>query len=79
MRIVDLPHVLAAIEGVEGRRRIFRIVTNLPLSPLAPGHNAEKLRRLQKAVERIAVTEPYRKYDQLELTNEAAPHAQRAR
>ena len=69
MRITELPHVLGATEGIDFRGRILRIITDLPLSPQSPGHNAVKLRGLEKAIDRIRVTEPYRKYDSVELTN----------
>ena len=71
MRVVDLPHVLGAIEGLERRGLVLRIITDLPLSSKAPGHNPEKLRALQTAVARIGETDPYLKYDYLELTNES--------
>jgi hypothetical protein len=79
MRVIDLPHVLGAIEGMERRGLVLRIITDLPLSSKARGHNREKLQALQKAVERIAATEPYLKYDYLELTNESLSRRPRAR
>jgi hypothetical protein len=72
MRVTELPHVLDATEGTDRRGRILRIVTDLPISPQSPGHNAVKLRGLEKAIERIRVTGPYRKFDHFELTNEGA-------
>jgi hypothetical protein len=72
MRVTELPHVLGANEGIDHRGRILRIVTDLPLRPQTPGHNAKKLRGLQKAIERIRTTEPYLKYDHFDLTNEGA-------
>lgn len=73
MRVTELPHVLDATEGTDRRGRVLRIITDLPLSPRSPGHNAVKLRGLEKALERIRATEPYQKYDHLELTNEGLP------
>ena len=73
MRVTDLPHVLNATEGIDARGRILRIVTDLPLNHQAAGHNAVKLRGLQKAIERIRATEPYQKFDHFELTNAGAP------
>jgi hypothetical protein len=72
MRVTELPHVLGATEGFDHRGQILRIVTDLPLRAETPGHNAEKLRGLQKAIERIRTTEPYLKYDHFDLTNEGA-------
>jgi hypothetical protein len=73
MRVTELAHVVDATEGFDRRGRILRIVTDLPIGPEAPGHNAEKLRGLEKAIERIRATGPYLKYDHFELTNEGAP------
>jgi hypothetical protein len=72
MRVTELPHVLSASEGSDHRGQILRIVTDLPLRPETPGHNAVKLRGLQKAIERIRATPPYLKFDHFELTNEGA-------
>jgi hypothetical protein len=72
MRVTELPHVLGASEGHDPRGNILRIVTDLPLRPEAPGHNAQKLMGLRKAIERMRTTEPYLKYDHFELTNEGA-------
>jgi hypothetical protein len=72
MRVTELPHVLDAAEGTDRRGRILRIVTDLPLNPQTPGHNAVKLRDLEKAIEKIRATEPYLKFDNFELTNEGA-------
>jgi hypothetical protein len=72
MRVTELPHVLGASEGYDPRGNILRIVTDLPLRSGTPGHNAEKLMGLRKAIERIRMTEPYLKYDHFELTNEGA-------
>jgi hypothetical protein len=79
MRITELPHVLGATEGTDRRGRVLRILTDLPLSPQALGHNAVKLRGLRKAIERIRATEPYLKFDHFELTNEGLRQALHAR
>jgi hypothetical protein len=77
MRVTELPHVLGASEGFDHRGQILRIVTDLPLRPETPGHNAEKLRGLQKAIERMRASEPYLKYDHFELTNEGSLQGRR--
>ncbi len=79
MRVTELPHVLGATEGTDRRGRVLRILTDLPLSPRALGHNAVKLQGLRKAIERIKATEPYLKFDHFELTNEGLREAVRAR
>jgi hypothetical protein len=70
---------LGATEGTDRRGRVLRILTDLPLSPRALGHNAVKLRGLRKAIERIKATEPYLKFDHFELTNEGLRQALHAR
>jgi hypothetical protein len=59
MRVIELSHVLSATEGTDRRGRVLRILTDLPLSPKAVGHNAVKLLGLRKAIERIGATEPF--------------------
>jgi len=78
MLVTELPHVLVAADRLDHRGRALRIVTDLPISPQAPGHNAETLRVLQKAIERIMKSEPYLQYHRFELTNEGLPGARRA-
>ena len=79
MRVTELPHVLSATEGTDRRGRVLRILTDLPLSPQALGHNAVKLLGLRKAIERIRSTEPYLKFDHFDLTNEGLSRALHAR